>query len=54
MGELVIAAADPAGFKVLAQAQILGKKCWSAPVLANGRVYMRTDRGDVACVDLTK
>jgi outer membrane protein assembly factor BamB len=54
MGELVIAAADPSGFKVLAQAQILGKKCWSAPVLANGRVYMRNDGGDVACVDLTK
>jgi outer membrane protein assembly factor BamB len=51
-GELVIAAADPAGFKALARAQILGSKCWTAPVLANGRIYLRNEKGDVACVDV--
>lgn len=51
-GELVIAAADPSGFKALARAQILGSKCWTAPVLANGRIYLRNEKGDVACVDV--
>jgi outer membrane protein assembly factor BamB len=52
-GELVVAAADPAGFKAMARAQILGSKCWTAPVLANGRIYMRNEKGDVACVDVS-
>jgi len=53
-GELVIVAADPDGFKALARAQILGSKCWTAPVLANGRVYLRNEKGDVACVDVAE
>lgn len=49
-GELLVAEASPKGFHALARAQILGGKCWTAPVLANGRVYCRNSRGDVACV----
>lgn len=51
-GELLIAPATPDGFHPTGQAQVLGGKCWTVPVLANSRVYCRNSRGDVACVDL--
>jgi hypothetical protein len=48
-GELVIADANPQGFKELSRTQILGGKCWSAPALANGRIYARNATGDLVC-----
>ncbi len=52
-GELVIAEANPQQFKVLARAQILPKgKCWTSPVLANGKIYARNAAGDLVCVDV--
>jgi outer membrane protein assembly factor BamB len=51
-GELVIAVATPRGFKPLAQAQVLGGKCWTAPVLANARIYCRNAKGDLVCLDV--
>jgi outer membrane protein assembly factor BamB len=53
-GELSIAPATPQGFKPLAQAQVLGGKCWTAPVLANGRIYCRNWQGRIVCIDLRK
>ena len=53
-GELLVVAASPDGAKILARAQILGGKCWTAPVLANGMIYCRNSRGDIACVDVHK
>ena len=53
-GELMLAPATPTGFKPTARAQVLGGKCWTAPVLANGFVYCRNSRGDVVAVDLRK
>jgi len=51
-GELVIAQANPQQFKALARAQVLPKKrCWTTPVLANGKIYARNAFGDMACVD---
>jgi outer membrane protein assembly factor BamB len=52
-GELIVAEASPAGFKPLSRAQVLGKTCWAAPVLANGKIYARNGGGDVACVDVS-
>ncbi|MHC4741894.1 MAG: PQQ-binding-like beta-propeller repeat protein [Planctomycetota bacterium] len=53
-GELGIAKADPSGFKSIARAQILPKtKCWTVPVLANGKIYARNAAGDVVCVDVS-
>jgi len=53
-GELVIANATPSGFKALARAQILPRnKCWTVPVLANGKIYARNAKGDVVCVDVS-
>ena len=49
-GELVIAQADPAGFKPLMRMRILSGKCWTVPVLANRRIYARNAAGDLVCV----
>jgi outer membrane protein assembly factor BamB len=51
-GELIVARADAAGFTPISRAQALGGKCWTAPVLANGHIYCRNARGDLACLDV--
>jgi hypothetical protein len=51
-GELVIAEASSASFKEISRAQVLGGKCWTTPVLANGRIYCRNSQGDLVCVDV--
>jgi outer membrane protein assembly factor BamB len=51
-GQLSIIEASPAAFKPLARATILAGKCWTVPVLANGRLYARNAAGDVVCVEL--
>ncbi len=51
-GELIVADATPEGFKPVSRAQVLGGKCWTTPVLANGRIYCRNSKGDVVCVDV--
>jgi outer membrane protein assembly factor BamB len=51
-GELVVAQATPEAFRPLAQAKILSGRCWSAPALANGRLYARNSLGDLVCLDL--
>jgi outer membrane protein assembly factor BamB len=52
-GELLVAAASPTEFKPLARAQVLGGKCWSVPVLSNGRIYCRNAKGDLVCLDVS-
>jgi outer membrane protein assembly factor BamB len=51
-GELVVAPANPEVFKPVARAQVLGGKCWTVPVLANGRLYCRNAQGTLVCLDL--
>ena len=51
-GKLVTAPASPEGFKELSSAQILTGKCWTVPVLANGRIYARNAVGNLVCVDV--
>lgn len=53
-GELVVAEANPAKFNPLAQAQVLGGKCWTVPVLANGRIYCRNAQGTLICLDVRR
>jgi outer membrane protein assembly factor BamB len=53
-GELLIVPASPDSFKTIARAQVLGGKCWTTPVLANGRIYCRNARGEVVCVDVNR
>jgi outer membrane protein assembly factor BamB len=52
-GELIVFEPDPASFKPLARAQVLGGKCWTAPVLSNGKIFCRNARGDLVCLDVS-
>jgi len=51
-GELYCAETTPASFKVISSAQVLGGKCWTPPVLADGRIYCRNAKGDLVCLDV--
>lgn len=54
-GVLTIAEATPSGYRELASGQVLTSrdaKNWTVPVLANGRIYCRNSKGDIACVDM--
>jgi outer membrane protein assembly factor BamB len=53
-GELIIAEPSAEAFRPLARAQVLGGKCWTAPVVANGRIYARNSKGDLVCVDVNR
>ena len=50
-GNLAVGQASPKGFKPDAQAQILRGRCWTVPILANGRIYSRNAAGELVCVD---
>jgi outer membrane protein assembly factor BamB len=52
-GRLIIAEAAPARYNELASAQILDGKCWTTPVLADGRIYARNAAGDMVCIDVS-
>jgi hypothetical protein len=51
-GELLVAPANSQAFEPSARARVLDGKCWTVPVLANGRIYCRNAQGDVVCVDV--
>jgi outer membrane protein assembly factor BamB len=53
-GELIVAPASAKEFKPTARAKVLEGKCWTVPVLANGRIYCRNAAGDVVCLDVRK
>jgi len=52
-GRLVIAETSADGFKEVASSQILSGKCWTVPVLANGRIFARNAAGKLVCVDVS-
>ncbi len=52
-GKLAIVEATPDGYKELSSAEILEGKCWTSPVLANGRIYARNAAGDLVCVNVS-
>jgi len=52
-GNLVLVEAAPDGYKELGSAQVIEEKSFTAPVYANGRVYVRNTNGDVVCLSLT-
>ena len=51
-GRLAIVAASPAGYKELAAAQVLDGRCWTMPVLANGRIHVRNAEGHLVCLEV--
>lgn len=42
-GKLVLVEATPAGYREKGSNQILSGKCWTAPTLADGRLYLRNE-----------
>ncbi len=53
-GELIIARVSPESLQPLARAQVLRGKCWTVPVLSNGRIYCRSAEGELVCLDVRK
>lgn len=53
-GDLVLAKASPEGFNEIARSRFLTGRCWTAPVLVNGRVYGRNAAGRAICAELPK
>ena len=53
-GQLVEAPLSPRAFEPTAEIQALTGKCWTVPVLANGRIYARNARGALVCVDASR
>jgi len=52
-GELLIVKAQPEKFEALARAKVLSsKRCWTTPVLSQGRIYCRSSEGQVVCLDV--
>ena len=53
-GELLIARAYADGFTEVSRMKVLdGDQNWVVPVLANGRIYCRSPRGKLVCVDVS-
>ncbi|NJL32286.1 MAG: PQQ-binding-like beta-propeller repeat protein [Phycisphaerales bacterium] len=51
-GELLIAPASKEGFKPTARASLLKGTCWVSPSLAHGRLYLRSNLGDMLVLDV--
>ncbi|MEZ6130840.1 MAG: PQQ-binding-like beta-propeller repeat protein [Planctomycetaceae bacterium] len=51
-GTLVVADADPQKYTELGRSSFLTGRCWTVPVLANGKVYGRNAAGHLVCVQL--
>ena len=51
-GEVVLAPASAEGLKPIARFQAVEGKCYATPVLANGRLSVRSNSGEVAVFDL--
>lgn len=50
-GQLVLAPATANGWQPTAQIKVLDGKCWTRPVLSDGRIFCRSIEGQVVCVD---
>jgi len=51
-GLLTLFDANPDGYRPRHQQKILEGKCWTSPVISNGRIYCRNAVGDLACVEI--
>ena len=50
-GTLIVAPASPERWAPQSTANIIDGKCWTTPVLSNGRLFCRSIQGQVVCVD---
>jgi len=52
-GTLIVAEASPDAYKELAKAPAVAKRTWVSPVLANGVIYCRNNKGEVVAFDVS-
>ncbi len=50
-GELVVVEGKPDAYHERARAQVSSGKHWTAPVMANGRIFVRNAKGELVCID---
>jgi outer membrane protein assembly factor BamB len=50
-GEIVSFEATSSGYKEISRAKVLTGKCWSTPVVSNGRIYVRSTT-EAVCLDV--
>lgn len=53
-GSLVLARATHKGYEELTHSRLLNGRCWTVPVLLDGKVYARNAAGRLICVDLPR
>jgi outer membrane protein assembly factor BamB len=51
-GELTAARFSPEKFELLRRDQVIGGTCWTPPILANGRLYVRNSAGELVCLEV--
>ena len=51
-GLLVVMVDDPEACRELWRGKILDSTCWTMPVVCNGLIYCRNDKGHLICLDL--
>ncbi len=51
-GQLVLVEATPKAYTEIARAKVLSGKCWSTPIVSNGRIYARSTKEGV-CLDVS-
>ena len=51
-GQLVLVDINPKEYRELARADVLAGKCWSSPILSDGRIYARSTKEGV-CLDVS-
>ncbi len=52
-GEIVMVKPTPEKYTQIARAKVLGGKCWSTPIVSDGRLYVRSTT-EGACFDISK
>lgn len=53
-GLVAIIPVNPKKFAVTSKGEVLDGQCWTAPVLAGGRLYCRNSEGTLVAVEMTK
>ena len=52
-GNLALVEATPEAYRERATAQLLGKRCYTPPTIANGKLYLR-DENTIICLAFSK
>jgi outer membrane protein assembly factor BamB len=53
-GTAAVVAANSKKFDLISKGEVLDGQCWTAPVLANGRLYCRNSEGMLVVVEMTQ